>query len=290
MIKYEHSNAARVFSGLFTTLYLLPMKQTHFVPFLSLAMLLTAPLSAVLPVFMFDLGTGPVYDGNNSPAHAAGAVALGNTEWIKAGAGTVTHNFTDGSITTNFGRAHNNSLNGGIDFSLANSNQTTVAAGPGVFGTQLTQSFYRGRQDGDGRNVGWAISGLEVGIYDVYVVLHNPDTLGSANNVGIGVLSDTPPTTQATALPWNDSRLTQTSLPANPTTASWVAGENYALTRITISDSAEFLYVLGGAFGVNESAMSGIQIVAIPEPGIYGLIFGFLGLALVYHRRMRIRR
>ncbi|MCH8527310.1 MAG: PEP-CTERM sorting domain-containing protein [Kiritimatiellae bacterium] len=258
--------------------YLIPLMTALF----GIAKLGAAPL----PVFMFDLGTGAVYDGNNSPAHAAGAVAMDNTEWIKAGGGG-THGFTDGTLTTNFGRSHNNALNAGIDFSLAAGNEQNASpgSGTGVFGTQLTETYYRGRRDGDGRNVGWAISGLAVGVYDVYVVLHNSDSLGSENNVGIGVLSDTPPTTSGTALPWNDSRLSQTSLPANPTTASWVAGENYAVTRVTVNNASDYLYVLGGAFGVNESAMSSIQIVAIPEPGTLALVGIALGSLLLFRRR-----
>lgn len=261
------------------------MKKYTIITLLSFSMLRAAPL----PVFMFDLGTGTVYDGNNSPAHAAGAVDSSFTTWHKLSSGgniTSTFNTLDEfTVNGNFGRSHGNTLNDGIDFSLAGAHVSGATPGAGIFGTNLTTSYARGRANADGRNVGYAFSGLPVGIYDVYVVLHNPNSLGSANNVGIGVLSDTPPTTSATALPWNDTRLTQTSLPANPTTASWVASENYALTRVTVSNENQFLYVLGGAFGVDQSAMSAIQIVAIPEPGTLVLVGISLGSLLLFRRR-----
>jgi hypothetical protein len=240
-------------------------------------------------VFMFDAvhTTAAIYNGTNSPGHTSPYVESTNTDWRRISSGSGSAVFGDLTINWNYGRSHNNNLNAGIDFSLANTNQASTATGPGVFGTSLTGNYIRGRQDGDGRNVGFAFDGLPAGIYDVFVVLHNPDSLTSANNVGIGVLNDAPPTTSATALSWTDSRLTQVNLPANPPTNAWVVNENFAMVRVTITDPAQYLYVVGGAFGVSESAISSIQIVAIPEPSTYAALLGLGALGLIVLRRLR---
>ncbi|MCC5839882.1 MAG: PEP-CTERM sorting domain-containing protein [Opitutales bacterium] len=271
--------------------------KTHIKTYLSKAVTATAVafpfiLGAVTGhanVFMFDAvhTTAAIYTGNNSPGHTSPYVDSTNTDWRRISSGSGAAVFGDLTINWNYGRSHNNALNAGVDFSLAKTNQASTAAGPGVFSTSLTGNYIRGRQDGDGRNVGFAFDGLPAGIYDVFVVLHNPDSLTSANNVGIGVLNEAPPTSSATALSWTDNRLTQVNLPANPPTNAWVVNENFALVQVTITDPAQYLYVIGGAFGVSESAISSIQIVAIPEPSTYAALFGLGALALIVLRRFR---
>ena len=53
------------------------------------------------------------------------------------------------------------------------------------------------------------------------------------------------------------------------------------MVQVTITDPSQYLYVVGGAFGVSESAISSIQIVAIPEPSTYAALLGLGALGLI---------
>ncbi|MCC5841651.1 MAG: PKD domain-containing protein [Opitutales bacterium] len=229
---------------------------------------------APFPVFMFNFGA-MAYAGNNSPAHAAGAVPADYLDWRTVNDNDVTQTIQIGSwaypVTAHFRRANGTGANAGVTLNQTSSTANrSTASGSGVFNTALTQSWRAYQRSGGfaGRSVGAYFTGLEPGEYDVYAVVHNPVLIaaGRTTNVGIGVGSAT-----SGDLAWNHPSLTGTSFIATPRTDTWEANINYARVRVTVTPANPIVYVIqGGPAAANDEfdyhTLTAVQIVAVIDP------------------------
>jgi len=136
----------------------------------------------------FDIGGGALFDGTDNATNAPAGIAdasyngLSNSSPISStlvfGDGTaatgVTAQLADGpdDPATNF---FTTGLSGGV---------SSNTSGTGVGGTDLTNDWVFTRNND---NLGFRVSGLAVGEYDVYALVREPNQLGRTYDVGIGI-------------------------------------------------------------------------------------------------------
>jgi hypothetical protein len=216
-------------------------------------------------VHQFNFGAN-AYTGTNSPGHANWSIPLSVDEWTTVNGNDI--QFAPGQFVR-FRRGNGAGDNAGVTLTqTSNANNRSSATATGVFDTALGKNWRAYVRGGfAGRSVGAWFEGLPHGDYIVYAVVHNPVLItdGRTTNVGIGTGSQV-----SGDLAWNDSSLTGTSFSANPQTATWEEGVNYARTIVTVDATNPILYVLqGGPAAANDEfdyhTLSAVQLVRLGE-------------------------
>ena len=254
---------------------------TRLVCFMATVALLAATTSVQADtVLQLDFG-GPgglgAYDGNNAPA------GITQTVWNEVltnqtnpAGGFV---FADGSaatgVTVETGRG-----GGAIDWTVpidrgrANDALGTGDGTLGIYDTALTGDWFFGVN----QNIGVRVSGLAPGEYDVYSINREPTEPGRTYDVGVGVANTT-----------DFTGLAVTSLAGQATNATtFVDGHNFATERVTVTSTADFITVIVDPTNDRFATISGLQIVAVPqpvpEPSSFAVILG-LGVAGLTRRK-----
>jgi hypothetical protein len=258
-----------------------------------LASLSVAAVAAVSPAthaapLLVDFGDSTGYVGSNTPANADGFVT-GDQTFVGMGPGdrVAVSDVFGTTVTVDQGR------NGGSSGDTVNtpSNRTPTAvgdtAGPGIFGTELTEDSLQSFVDSDvpadtfRAPVGAQIEGLPAGQYVAYIVAHYGGNLDQTMRVFAGVLDDQEDFS-AGDLTFLDA-LTATN------TATWQDGNNYSRINFTLADGEEFpLLVDDPTVGSpsDNTTMTSLQIYQIPEPASLALL-GLGGLTMLAGRNRR---
>lgn len=146
-----------------------------------------------------------------------------------------------------------------------------------------TDAIYHGTSN-NANSVGFRLSGLEAGKYDIYITGRNTNVEAHEQKF---YLSSGQPAVGATS--FNFSNYSHESLTYSTgtsfATSSWINGENYVKFSVTLTAGDVLdLAVLGGT-GDKRGFLNSVQIVAVPEPATIALIAGLGVLAAVVIRR-----
>ncbi|WAC18840.1 PEP-CTERM sorting domain-containing protein [Luteolibacter sp. SL250] len=238
----------------------------------------TAGLSSA--AIMLDFGPTAVTDGAtelNSPYHTANPSFTGS-EWNGITADS-TADLIDSSGTTLNGVRANLGANSTTGTTVA---LTANPSGLGLTGTALTSGIYSGTSvgrdgifngsgAGNARFVGFQITGLAAGTYDIYVASRN--TNNNENYVqrvyaGAGVAGAN---FDVTGAAYSSGVITYANTSGYATSA-WVAGQNYTVVRVDLTEGQALnVGVTGGTVpdggsGELRGFLNSAQIVAVPEP------------------------
>lgn len=135
------------------------------------------------------------------------------------------------------------------------------------------------------RAVGFQLSGLAAGTYDIYITARNTSLSGAyVQNLYIGKSATTGSFSFSA---YNTAQLSYDN--ASDSTTSWSVGDNYVKLSISIT-SGEYLNLASyGGTGEGRGFLNSVQIVsAIPEPSSYALAAG-AGCVLLATVRRRPR-
>jgi len=244
------------------------------------ALILAPALSAQTTLFNFGSTS---YSGTNAPGHVDGTAT--GTSWnavaVDKASGILDQDGNATGIALDFGTS---SLTG----TTVNYSNPTKAAnvastyGQGVLGTALISgNTVRDGSNSDG--IALNISGLAAGSYTFYLTAFRGDLDTNAPrdyNVYAGVGSDA--ITDFSSL----SAGTITNSDWNNSSNSWTAGDNYITGTFTIdgtNDNFSILVTSSGYVGV----LSSLELVSVPEPTTYSLIFGSVFALIGLARRRR---
>jgi len=149
----------------------------------------------------------------------------------------------------------------------------------GIYDTSLTDSWIF---DSSNADLGVRVTGLEAGTYDVYALVREPNVLNRTYNVGIGAFTAADSNTIASG----SSQLTTTAITdaTGASTTSFTEGLNFAVTRVTITDSSDFIGLVIDPTNERFATISALQIVAVPEPSSTALL-GLGALGFIVRRR-----
>lgn len=225
----------------------------------------------------------------NSPYHAANGAFTGTTwnqiETADIAAGGLV--WSDG--TTAAGIALNIGGNSGAGVTTIDLTKTGLTSG--ALGTSNSSGIYAGMSVGtDGiflgssgaRAVGFQITGLAAGTYDIYIAARNTST-SSAQTQGLYVGTAASGSGNFDFSGYNSKTLTYDG---NTTaTASWSEDANYVRFSVSIS-SGEVLNL--ASYAPARGFLNSVQIVSsIPEPSTYALFAGAGLLTFCMGRKLR---
>lgn len=262
---------------------------------------LAAPLGA--QVLMLDFGpTAATGDSlTNSPYHSANGsfsdaswntitdtsgasgtfAPVSNLVWSNGVAATgITFDVAAGTA------AGSTSMDLERGFIQSNALGTNVNTGVYADSSVAKDGIYIGSSTGNAFAVGFQLSGLATGTYDIYLTGRNTN-LNNASSTTFHYA------TSASSGDFNFSGYSSQTLSyesgSTDATSAWVVGENYVkLTFSITSGDVLNIAVLGGG-GDNRGFLSSAQVVytAIPEPASAALLAGAGLLALAGSRRRR---
>ncbi|MGJ8655281.1 MAG: PEP-CTERM sorting domain-containing protein [Akkermansiaceae bacterium] len=224
----------------------------------------------------FDSTTVGTYSGNDAPAAIADTVWNGNANadvfsGLLYGDGTAAL-----GVTLELGATDENASGTVLDFTgndARGPSQNTDIQG-GIYDSDLTDDWVFDRNNAD---IGARITGLAVGVYDVYAITKEPNELTRTYDVGIGVFT----AANGNSISSASTELTTTAIGDATGTTTWVNGLNYALTRVTITDTTDYIAVVVDPTNERFATLGGLQIVAVPEPSSTALLgLGTLGFIL----------
>ena len=246
---------------------------TRLVCFMATVALLAATTSVqadtVLQLDFGGAGGLGTYVGNNAPA------GITETVWNEVLTNQTNPTgglvFADGSAATGVTVETGEGV-GAIDWTAPiDRGRNNNASGSGdIYDTALTGTWFFGVNE----NIGVRVSGLAPGDYDVYSINREPVEPGRTYDVGIGVANTT-----------DFTGLAVTSLTGQATNATtFVDGHNFATERVTVTSTADFITVIVDPTNERFGTISGLQIVAVPEPSSFAVILG-LGVAGLTRRK-----
>lgn len=268
-----------------------PMKKS----FRFLSLLTALGLSCVASqaqVLMLDFGPTLVSGSDlaNSPYNAANPSFTGTT-WNQIGTADVSSlTFANGSAATGL------TLNIGATTSATTFSSTlvltNVPSGNSALGTLTSAGIYAGTSvgtdgiftssSGNSRAVGFQLSGLGAGTYDVYVTARN--TSSNANYTQTAFVGSS---ASAGNFALNGAGMTSETLTfanASVFTSSWIEDSNYLKFTVTLGAGDVLnLATLGGG-GEVRGFLNSVQIVAVPEPAI-SVMLGLSGVLYCFRRR-----
>lgn len=240
-------------------------------------------------VLQLDFGPTTPTGANltNSPYHTESG-SMGDTTWNVLGTADVASGllYSNGSAATgvsvNIGVSPNTNV---IDFNATpgstNALGTTVNTGVFAAGSVGRDGIFSGTGTQNNR-LGLQISGLAPGEYDIYVVSINTNQPGT-RSMEVGAMASGTMTT------WDTTGFVGANSISNVATdtSAWVLGTNYMKLSVTLDGTNDVLSIFTN--GLNSAEQRGflnsVQIVAIPEPSTYALIFAGLAVAFVVRRR-----
>lgn len=243
--------------------------------------------SADASVLMLDFGpTTPVAPHDrNSPYHAADATFTG-AKWNILQTADVASGLLYADNTAAEGVAVN--LGSSIDSTLIdlNVNPDKSSALGSATSTGIYNASTPGRdgiwKDGKGSSTGVQITGLEPGVYEVYV---------TARNTNSGQKATTQTIFAGSSLAGNFDYSTYSSVTLSYAsqsshTSAWTEGGNYAKLIVTVAPGYALNIAVAGTEGdsIDRGFLNSIQVVPVPEPSALAML-GLAGLPMLRRRR-----
>ncbi len=262
------------------------------VSFCTIALVSAMPAHAA--ILMLDFGTASgVYNGNNSPGHADGAISNSFTTWnqISGAADGSVNDSESNSITYDLGRASTstNTDTGTAVFGSQPTN-TSAAAGSGIWGTTLTTDAAVDITSSNRRDpVAIQLGGFAAGSYDAYLVAHHAGNLGVPLQVGF-LVSSTDFVSSPGSILFSDMT-SVAALTPDGDTSTWGQGTDFYKASFDI-EAGDFLYFMvnnpnnDGTGVAHQATISSLQVALIPEPASLALL-GLGGLCLLGGRSRR---
>lgn len=215
------------------------------------ALLLLAPISAVNAqgVIQIDCHNGSgSYTGSESPGHAAGDVT--GTTWNMVTGDSSSLVYADGSAATgvsvDFGEGGGATINWGVTQLTSG-----VGSSTGIYNTDLMLDwFYADGND----NLGARVTGLSAGDYRVYALTREGDQLTRTYDVTIGLNISNPGDAGA---------VETTGVGVASGSATWVDGENYAVTDVTVTGPGDWVTIIVDPISSQYGTLQGLQIVPL---------------------------
>ncbi len=260
-----------------------------------MAFMVCAMTVANAQVLMFDFGPTVASGASltNSPYHTANGAFI-NTTWNQVqtadlGSGLL---WSDGTAATgialNLGSttaATTSSSTLGLANSPSNTNALGSTINSGVYATTSVgkDGIYTGTT-GNSRAVGFQLSGLAAGTYDIFLSARNTNTsvahtqimfLGASATSGDFVLNGAGMTSETLSIAAGTSSAT----------SAWVDNSNYLKMTVVVSSGDVLNLATLGGVGEARGFLNSVQIVAVPEPSTWALLAFSLTTVLVLRRR-----
>ena len=265
---------------------------------LPLVISLSATSAASAFVLQLDFGPTTPTGANltNSPYHSV----LGGSESTWNVLGTTDSSslfYGDGTAATgvaiDLGSSANNDL---INFANqpGSNNALGVRINDGVFsGNSVGRDGIFHGSSGEKNVIGLKITGLDLGIYDIFMVGINtnitPNAAGSAGlPQNMGALATTNVGTLDIAS-LSSALVSNYETVSDPDAANWIEGTNFARFSVTLTadNPVLTLFTVGND---DRGFLNSVQVTVIPEPSTYALISGFLAIGFLTIRRFRKKK
>jgi len=274
------------------------MKIAFYRALLALAVWGVATAGTQAAVLMLDFGPTVATGGNltNSPYHTANGSFTGaswnQVQTADVGSGLL---WSDGTSATGL------SLNIGATTAVTTSSSTlnlgSTPSGSSALGTITSAGVYAGTSvgtdgiftstSGNSRAVGFQLSGLAAGTYEVYVSSRNTSSNASYTP---SIYAGNSATSGNFVIDGGGTYSSGTLSFANgaASTSSWVSGGNYVKLTVTLNSGDVLnLAALGGG-GELRGFLNSVEVVAVPEPSSLALVG--IGYATLVILRRKARR
>lgn len=231
-----------------------------------------------------------VADNTNSAGHTVGGMT--GTSW-----NLITNADVPSGITDSAGGATSVSVDLGKETSATSKLLDWTATGysASALGTVYSAGIYAGNaksatfvNNGSSSfiDMGVRVRGLPAGEYDIFSVSRNTNT---SNNEDYNVYFATVPTATLNTGSTDYSAVTPLAQNNAANSATWVAGDNYLVRRLTVAANQDLVVIAEGTTtSENRGFINTIQIATVPEPAS-GLLAGAAAatLGLLARRRRR---
>lgn len=235
---------------------------------------LLSPLSA--SVLMFDFGpTSPTGASlTTSPYHAANP-AFTSTSWNIVN-GTDGANMPDvasglqyADSTSATGVGFTWGVSSGASITTIDLNvKPTRSSALGGTGIYASPSVARdGIFTNTNANLGFQITGLAAGIYEVYVLARN--TNSSSNHTSTAYAGAG---TAGMNFDYSGYTSSVNSFTGSPDSTGWIEGSNYHRLTVTLGTGQALNIVSDFSGGESRSFLNAIQVVQIPEPSVFAVM------------------
>lgn len=259
----------------------------------ALSITLTASAGATTLMLNFRNSGGPTGANlTNSPLHTADSgftdTAWNNLSVGDVGAGSLI--WADGTTATgvalDLGTITDITASTVVDLTStpSNSNNLGSATDTGIYAGDSvgTGAIFNGSSSTPNRGLGFQITGLDAGIYEVYVSGRNTNAptgfpIENSFSLGAGTAGSS-----FDYSGYDNASITYTS--TTDATSAWVEGDNYVKYTVTLA-AGETLDL--AAYGSARGFINSVQITTVPEPGTYAFLAGLLGLGVVIIRRRK---
>lgn len=231
-------------------------------------------------VLQLDFGNAGTYVGNLAPA------GVSDTIWNGVPNGDVFSGlvYGDGSAATGISVELGAAVTPGNAINFLTDDARSDAGniedqGVAIYDTDLTDDWVF---DSSNADLGARITGLAAGVYDVYAVTREPNQLTRTYDVGIGTFA----AADANNISSGSAQLTTTAVGDATGATAFIAGQNFAVTRVTITDSTDFIGIVVDPTNERFATLGAVQIVgvAVPEPSSLALL-SIGGLGFILRRR-----